>query len=192
MYNFVLIILMILIFPSCTDQRELTLYITPQHTRVETASLLKKIIENNSNLRLKIVHGDSCSANIENIKNKHGDLSLCDNSVDETEGVSTLSLIFPKVLQIFYKRSRPYNNVKEYLEKSTMFLGEKGGSIDIFLKKLFEHFTIPIDKLKTSENPWDEKVNSFLAFGPLIAKEQIVESFKGYQLLFCRIVLYSL
>jgi len=179
----ILFIFSLTLIISCENKQEFSLLITPQNSRVMTADLLKKLIESNSNMKINIVEGDSCIANLLKIKDGKGDFALCDNSVDELEGINTLSLIFPKVLQIFYKRIKKFKSVKDYLQESTIFLSESGGSTGIFLKKLLIHFGIPESNLKISDNPWDEKINSFLAFGPLISRSQIEESFKDHKLL---------
>ncbi len=150
----------------------------------QISKAIKTVMERNYNIEVELVLGEGSVANLDSVAEGGADMALIENFVPLREEVRSVTLVYPKILHIFYLddgRPEP-SSFAELLFDRKVYIGKEGTSSHLFMQDLFEFFDIDTSRFEITRNPYENDV--FVGFTDIVPLKnlELLKNFKLYSM----------
>ncbi len=150
----------------------------------QISKAIKTVMERNYNIEVELVLGEGSVANLDSVAQGAADMALIENFVPLREEVRSVTLVYPKILHIFYLddgRPEP-SSFAELLFDRKVYIGKEGTSSHLFMQDLFEFFDIDTSRFEITRNPYENDV--FVGFTDIVPLKnlELLKNFKLYSM----------
>ncbi len=124
----------------------------PDGPNSDVAENMKRVLEREFNVEIKLVEGVHTNANIDSLIRSKVDFALVENYIPYQKGVNSAFSIYSEVLHIFYDRNLNPQSFEELIYDKTIFVGRRGSPSYHMMMDLFTFYGLDQNRINISFN----------------------------------------
>ncbi len=124
----------------------------PDGPNPEVAENMKRVLEGEFNVEIKLVEGVHTNANIDSLLQDRVDFALVENYIPYQKGVNSAFSFYSEVLHVFYDKELNPQSFEELIYDKTVFVGRRGSPSYHMMMDLFNFYGLDQSRINISFN----------------------------------------
>ncbi len=144
---------LLLLLASCNPTTVTFSFIyNPDGPNPEVAENMKRILESEFNVEIKLIEGVHTNANIDSLVLNKVDFALVENYIPYRKGMNSAFSFYSEVLHVFYDKNLNPQSFEELIYDKTVFVGRRGSPSYHLMMDLFNFYGLDQNRINISFN----------------------------------------
>ena len=144
---------LLLVLASCNPTTVTYSFIyNPDGPNPEVAENMKRVLEGEFNVEIKLIEGVHTNANIDSLVLSKVDFALVENYIPYRKGMNSAFSFYSEVLHIFYDKDLDPQSFEELIYDKTVFVGRRGSPTYHMMMDLFNFYGLDQSRINISFN----------------------------------------
>ncbi len=171
---------LLLVLASCNPTTVTYSFIyNPDGPNPEVAENMKRVLEGEFNVDIKLIEGVHTNANIDSLLRDRVDFALVENYIPYQKGVNSAFSFYSEVLHIFYDKNLNPQSFEELIYDKTVFVGRRGSPSYHMMMDLFNFYGLDQNRINIGFNIVQSEVIVLLS--TLLTEDELM-GFRDFEL----------